>query len=110
MRALTRTVLAADALDRWENQHRSKDEDYRFADGRKKADVHTALKALGPSPAPDDVDAVMGNGSWTKVHECDVCGGHPAAVIEIDIACDVGAAFVCINCLQVASEMLTTAL
>lgn len=39
------------------------------------ATTYDALAALGPDPAPDDVDRVIGNRSWTSCG-CDECGGE----------------------------------
>jgi len=48
------------------------------------AHVHDQLLALGSSPDPDDVDRVIGNGSWTRVPECDECGaGDQPFVIQV---------------------------
>lgn len=46
-------------------------------------ETHKALVALGPDPKPEDVDATIGNDSWTTFM-CDQCHefGRQGIVIE----------------------------
>lgn len=44
--------------------------------------IHKKLLALGPKPFFDDVDAVIGNNSWTR-YSCDGCGEYTRLAISI---------------------------
>lgn len=55
---INRAELAKIASERWTSQM---------------GVAHAALIALGPSPSPADVEATVGNGSWTRI-TCDDCG------------------------------------
>lgn len=56
------------------------------------------LRALGPTPDADDVDEIIGNGSWTRL-ECTACGTSVDAVAELRKASDCDDWFwLCMDC------------
>ena len=77
---INRRSLASEAASRWFGTYGENGRGY----GNDKAGVLRALRKLGPSPDPDDVDSVIGNKSWTEVPSCDGCGKeHPRAVVRV---------------------------
>lgn len=77
MERITRLSRARCAAAAWRIQY----PEGRYPD---KEVIYAKLVALGPTPDPDEVDRVIGNGSWTQVPECDACGaGELPVVVEI---------------------------
>jgi hypothetical protein len=97
MELVTRRTLAAEAADRWVAQ-------YKGNLGGKAS----AIRALGESPDPDAVDAIIGNGSWTSVPECNECKADVAAVVRIGDEPDYesNTAWVCEDCLKKALAVI----
>lgn len=104
MRVITRRTLATIAAERWKLQYLRRDAWYLEASRV----VYERLAALGPTPEPDAVDAIVGNGSWTDIHECHECGaeGKPALVevgeFSLEDSCT---ARLCLDCLLKAVAM-----
>lgn len=96
MKLITRQSRAAKAAEAWAAQYRN---------GRKK-DIHDALLALGESPSPDDVNQVIGNGSWTDL-KCDECGCSVERVVMVGEEPDYesSTAQLCPSCLSVAAGL-----
>ena len=93
MIVLTRRICADQAASRWVNQY----PDSRLGTRR-------ALRALGASPDPDEIDRIVGNDSWTKPPLCDECGGESPAVVKIGDVAHYGAtAWICIDCIHEAA-------
>lgn len=76
MKLITRQSKANEAADQWQ-LHYSPD---RWPDKQKIAEK---LRSLGDTPNPDDVDRIIGNGSWTKPGKCDECGKDSGSVIQL---------------------------
>lgn len=96
----TRQISANDAARRWALQYPTS-----------KLDIRKELEALGPTPNPDDVDRVIGNGSWTGVPSCGGCERSGlTAVVEVgeEQNYDTCTAYLCGQCLQEALEVLQT--
>ena len=93
MELITRQTLAAEAAERWIAQYQG--------DREGKA---AAIRSLGEAPDPDAVDAIIGNGSWTSVPECNECKTDVEAVIRIGDEPDYesSTAWVCEDCLKKA--------
>lgn len=68
MRRITRQGMANDAARRWHEQYHKNGD----VPGDK-GEIYRALVALGPTPNPDNVDRVIGNGSWTSTRICGEC-------------------------------------
>jgi len=64
-------------------------------------EVYNDLIALGESPEPNDVDAIIGNGSWTRL-TCDHCKR------DVDRAVGIGSNWICFECLNVAHQQVST--
>ena len=61
---------------------------------------------------PDEVDRIIGDGSLTRVPQCNECGdSKPIAIAEIGEPEDYGSntAHICLKCLKSAVEMLEAA-
>lgn len=72
MYVITKQQLAESAAKRWGDQYINRYGGTWYVGGRHVGDVHINLVALGPHPTPAEVDAAIGNSSWTLL-ECDVC-------------------------------------
>lgn len=74
--------------------------------GLTKEQIYKGLLALGDNPNPDDVDATIGNTSWTRVC-CDECGCSCEEAIEVGQACDYDSntAVICRGCLLNAIQL-----
>lgn len=99
MRWITRKSKAAIAATRWRDQYA-----HYFARGDKdKVSTYEKLQDLGPSPNPDDVDAIIGNDSWTSCR-CNDCAQDREAVCELGAEPDYDSAtaHICIRCLRLA--------
>lgn len=102
---ITRQSLANEAAQRWRRQ---------YADGRHGQDklvIADRLDALGEQPNPDDVDAVIGNSSWTRVPACDNCGRPIPMVAMVGEPWDYesNTAHVCRVCVQAVADALDRA-
>jgi hypothetical protein len=108
-RLITAATLAAGAAARWRANY---PKGYVTARGPAD-DVHAALVALGPEPKPEDVNAAIGNESWTRVPACDCCEAEDLPlVVEMGQPADVDSAtlVVCPECLAEAAELAAKAL
>ena len=112
----TRKSLAAEAAKRWANQYRDEEthewrrQHLMFTDTEK---VYNWLVELGKDPDPDDVDAVIGNKTWTRV-TCDACvfsgyGEGPWVQVGQEPDYDSCTATLCIDCFKEASQLLEEA-
>lgn len=66
MEKITRQELADDAAKRWRSQ-------YPSGCGDRHEATHEKLMGLPKGTPPDEVDRLIGNGSWTNLG-CDECG------------------------------------
>jgi len=66
----------------WKEKRQLFSERNGFGECRTYEETYNELLALGPHPEPDDVDRVIGNASWTRLH-CDGCGESVDAVITV---------------------------
>lgn len=80
MELVTRKGRAAQVSAKWAEQYR--DDNTALPNGRTKAEVLVLLWALGPTPDPDEVDEIIGNGSWTSVR-CGECDARPDEVVRV---------------------------
>lgn len=99
MQWMTRQSQANSALERYAIQY---PHPARVIQGVRVSDRMDRLKALGDQPNPDDVDAVMGNRSWTELPRCSECRGRSMpAVLEIGEPCedDSDTVWLCEACL-----------
>ena len=97
---ITRQVLANSAASRWREQYAAGQY------GLDKLVIADQLDALGPNPNPDDIDAVIGNTSWTSVPVCDNCGVSASVVVMVGEPMDYesSTARLCRSCVQLAAE------
>jgi hypothetical protein len=70
--------------------------------------IYDGLKALDvESATPEDVAAIIGNGSWVSL-TCDNCKREQAAVIDVPTSDDFyGPASVCLDCIKPAVKELS---
>lgn len=73
MKVITRESLARSAAERWARQYRM-DREATSEHDLRTHEIGYRLRGLGPNPEPDDVDRVIGNGSWTRPPSCNECG------------------------------------
>lgn len=77
----------------------------------KHADIHKSLLALNPETATAaEVEAIVGNNSWTAVPHCDECGAAADQVVGLGevLDHDSAGAFICRECLVKALEFMTS--
>jgi len=95
MFVLTRDSKAASAANAWKRQYRGDKGDREL--------IASRIRALGDIPNPDDVDAIIGNGSWTRC-TCTECGRDVNAVIhfgdEPNYVSDT--VYICLGCIKLA--------
>lgn len=98
---VTRQMLASQAAKAWQAQYKAPE--YRHSD---KMSTLVELVALGPTPTPEQVNAVIGNSSWTRL-ACDQCGKEVETVIVVGHTPDheSGTALLCITCLEQAYNL-----
>ena len=102
MKKITKASRAAQASEAWRRQY-----DPWNSPGQGDR-IYQALLALGKSPAPDDVDRIIGNPSWTEVPPCNECGALDAPfVIEVGETPDYESAtvYLCPKCVAAAAEL-----
>jgi hypothetical protein len=111
MRIITRQTLANNVAQKWKEQY--------YSEMTKKwikspyfggsEIIYKKLLSLGKNPNPDNVDEVIGNGSWTKVHGCCECGKSDLPlVVEIgeELDYESSTTWICFDCLRMAYEMV----
>ena len=100
---VTRQILANGVAARWAAQYA------RGSATPRHNDVLNRLLAL-PIPAdPDEVDRIIGNGSWTRVPTCSQCGNeHASAVVVVGEIRDYesSTAILCGDCLSRSLALL----
>ncbi len=102
---VTRHTEAATAAQRWAATYKDY-KGFRPGDAERKRDILAQLESLGPTPNPDDVDAIIGNDTWTR-RTCDVCSGgsNVAAVVNRESDRDT---IVCVACAKTLYGVLHT--
>jgi hypothetical protein len=110
IRKVTRAGRAAKAAASWRAY-------YEHGQGRSywstKFLIAERLDALGPNPRPEDVNAVIGNDTWTEL-QCDQCMEAKEEVIEFDgeyaedDSGDYGErlAHLCVECLRAGLKLI----
>lgn len=104
---ITRKTLAREAADRWVAVYGEDGGGF----GSDKVEVLRQLRALGANPRPDDVDAVIGNRSWTEVPECDGCGAvRQRSVVRVGEPPDYDSStcYLCKQCVAEVAAMYAT--
>jgi hypothetical protein len=84
MHIVSRKARAAGVADSWYRTYckRGAWNEGSLIHGRTKQQVYEALVKLGEAPDPDDVNATIGNGSWTDI-TCDECNRACEEAIEV---------------------------
>jgi hypothetical protein len=102
MKLITRKGLAAAASDRWLRQY-FKSGTWQY--GADKETIYRKLQALGETPAPEDVNKIIGNDSWTEIC-CDECGEKVEEVVQLgeELDYESSTANICKFCLISAME------
>jgi len=105
MKIQTRLTLAQEAPKKWARQ-------YSYPSVRPDQHKITEQLAALDSPIdPDQVDAIIGNKSWTEVNRCSECGARVDVVVEIGEEPDYESltAWVCLPCLRAAVALAEAA-
>jgi hypothetical protein len=89
----TRHSKAAEAANAWERSYKTD------RDG-----VAARIRALGSKPDPHAVDAIIGNGSWTRC-TCNECNRDVYAVVQLGEEPDYEShtAWICRDCIKLAA-------
>lgn len=110
MKLITRQMKADTVAQKWFRTyaHTSywKEGRYLIGNGLTKEETHAKLVDLGTNPNPDDVDAVIGNRSWTYC-TCDDCGKSVQAVVQLgqELDYESATANICFHCLKKAVKL-----
>lgn len=99
---VTRQTRANQACEAWRRQ-------YRGITNIKWAHIGDQLEALGPTPNPDDVDRIIGNGSWTDTPTCDECDAThngPRVRVGSEPDYDSATAHLCRRCIKKAAALM----
>lgn len=102
----TRTRIRGVA-DAWAAQYAG----YKFDDQGRKKEIGKRLRDLDKEAATvADVEAIIGNGSWTRL-ECDQCGEPVEAVVRFgpEPDYDTSTAFACEPCVAAALDAIRRA-
>ena len=88
----TRRSIAKNVSKRWARQYPTS-----------KLETRKKLHNLGDSPNPDDVDAIIGNSSWTDTEKCNECqkdDNTPRLMIGETPDYESSTAYICLDCLK----------
>lgn len=108
MMLITREILADEAPKRFLIQYGGR-RDVKSWRGVTNGEMVDSLNALLTPIDADEVDRIIGNGSWTRVPTCDDCGQDGlAAVMQVGQEPDYesSTAHICQNCLLVALNII----
>ncbi len=109
MKLITRQVKAAEAAERWAAQYGvwKGNPLQRVLEGNAEL-VYQRLLALGPRPDPDQVDAVIGNTSWTEAGRCSECKATSPVLVRMGDEPDYesATAWLCPKCLSKALALV----
>lgn len=111
MKLITQRDLIQGVATRWDQTYRSRygtSEDRPF-NGKTKEQISNGLHALDPNTAsPDDVEKVIGNGSWTRL-VCDECEKESDSVVQVgdEPEYESSTAYLCRKCAQLAADSFT---
>jgi hypothetical protein len=100
---ISRQTLASTAAERWYYQYSSK----RWGRDTKTQSTLVQLRALGPTPSPEDVDRIVGNSSWTS-ERCNACGDNDGPWVQVgeeEEAYQPGTAVLCKPCAVEAASV-----
>lgn len=103
MDLITRTILAAQAANRWWLLCLS-EPGRRPVSGIDANAVHENLLALGATPTPEQVDAVMPNKSWTRL-TCSACHKECERVVNIDVTAGEYSTQICEECVSAMARL-----
>lgn len=106
MRLITRDQKAAEAAESWKKQY-CVGERWREVLQGDTEEVYSRLLKLGPTPRPNDVDAVIGNSSWTRII-CNECRQHDvSSAVQIGEEPDIesNTALICPDCISKAAGL-----
>lgn len=104
MKLITRQLLANEAARKWLKQ-------YDFEKWPDKKNTYQRLLMLGDNPNPDEVDGIIGNGSWTRRPKCSECGKYDVDIVCVGEELDYESltAYICADCAEEALLKLTGA-
>ena len=102
---LTRKILASQAYSRWIEQYKDYYDLYE-----NKREIAEALSRLGKNPDPDEVDEIIGNGSWTCL-ECEECENNVEKVAVVTgKQYETPSVYICKDCIEKAMELMNEAI
>lgn len=107
MRLIKRKELVRGVIDNWRAAYYN-GRNGTWKHGDDKRVIYEKLVALGPSASADEVDAAIGNGSWTSCR-CDECDTEVEAVIQVGQEPDYESATakLCLDCVKNALGRFT---
>jgi len=103
MEIVSRKLLASRVAGRWRQQYE------KTSHWSEKENIYRQLLLLGTDPEPDEVDKVIGNGSWTRT-TCNECNEDQQMTVMVGQRPDYDSAtaWICVSCLKKAIELAGT--
>lgn len=105
MELITKRSVIRFVAERWSRQYPDAQH------GRDKPEIGRRLSALDlETVEAEEVDAIIGNSSWTEVPKCGECGlEDPPAVVQVGEPPDYESrtAFLCLSCARAAADLFT---
>ena len=101
MRVISQRELVATVADMWRQVYLDANGKWRYDDGKRV--IYERLVALPPTRTADDIEAVIGNRSWTDIR-CDECDARVDVAIEVGQVPDYEShtATICLDCAKKA--------
>jgi len=108
MELKAKTKRVRGVVDRYKEQYAGYKGDQMLGSGRTVAETIQGLQALGEHPLAEDVDAFMGNSSWTDIRDCSECRAESHKVVQLGEEPDreSSTAWVCEDCLEKALKLI----
>lgn len=108
MKIRTQRQLIQAVAKRWRQQYQPFKPDAILHGGKTKQEIADALDKLdGDTATAEDVNAIIGNDSWTDL-KCDECKEYVTATIEVGDEPDYEShtAELCLNCAEKAAALI----
>lgn len=105
MEAITEAWRVADVARRWKEQYFH---NHQWTSGSlDKECIYNKITALGENATAEQVESIIGNGTWTAV-KCHECGKRVKVAMQIGEPLDYesNTATICLDCLKAAAALL----
>lgn len=108
----TKADLIANVAANWKRQYYEGPDKFGHGHWKKlthgnSQEVYEKLLALSDGAGEAEIEAIIGNGNWTR-NICGECKGDVGVVVVIgeELDCESSTAWVCLGCLRMAIELV----